>query len=245
MGRRPGYIMVHDEEIVGYLYHEKADFGSVDVDLIRAYGVVEQFRERRLGSALLYTLFKALAKSRYIVADIDKEHPDALKCIERAAEVFGRKVVALGRIVMTRKGGVLEENRRPRYENGESMEYCAMLKGAPELTDRQEEKDWPALDVEDVPATKGGEGKQGGGKKKKKKKTTSGKLGGRPRNSVQFVKKGRKEKEEEKKKGEMKKKEEKKSKSRESKNVKKGEGEEKKGESKKNSKSGKKRKGGK
>ena len=244
MGRRPGYIMVHDEEIVGYLYHEKADFGSVDVDLIRAYGVVEQFRERRLGSALLYTLFKALAKSRYIVADIDKEHPDALKCIERAAEVFGRKVVALGRIVMTRKGGVLEENRRPRYENGESMEYCAMLKGAPELTDRQEEKDWPALDVEDVPATKGGEGKQGGGKKKKKK-TTSGKLGGRPRNSVQFVKKGRKEKEEEKKKGGMKKKEEKKSKSRESKNVKKGEGEEKKGESKKNSKSGKKRKGGK
>jgi len=244
MGRRPGYIMVHDEEIVGYLYHEKADFGSVDVDLIRAYGVVEQFRERRLGSALLYTLFKALAKSRYIVADIDKEHPDALKCIERAAEVFGRKVVALGRIVMTRKGGVLEENRRPRYENGESMEYCAMLKGAPELTDRQEEKDWPALDVEDVPATKGGEGKQGGGKKKKKK-TTSGKLGGRPRNSVQFVKKGRKEKEEEKKKGGMKKKEEKKSKSRESKNVKKGEGEGKKRKSKKKSKSGKKRKGGK
>jgi len=244
MGRRPGYIMVHDEEIVGYLYHEKADFGSVDVDLIRAYGVVEQFRERRLGSALLYTLFKALAKFRCIVADIDKEHPDALKCIERAAEVFGRKVVALGRIVMTRKGGVLEENRRPRYENGESMEYCAMLKGAPELTDRQEEKDWPALDVEDVPATKGGEGKQGGGKKKKKK-TTSGKLGGRPRNSVQFVKKGRKEKEEEKKKGGMKKKEEKKSKSRESKNVKKGEGEGKKRKSKKKSKSGKKRKGGK
>jgi len=194
------YIMVHNEEMVGFLYQELVKIEGQEVPLIRAYGLAADLRDKGLGSALIYVVFKALAKSPYIVADIDKAHKDSLACITRAAKTFERKVVALGRIIVD--GGSLKVNRHPHYEIGETMEYCAMLKGAPELTDREEEKDWPKLDV---PATKGGKGEQGEGKKKDKQEGKMKRGRGRPHKSIQFLKKGARKQEEEKKKEEMKK----------------------------------------
>lgn len=201
------FIMVHNEELVGYLYQEMVRVGKHEAALIRAYGLHADFRDKGLGSALLFVCFKALAKFPYVIADIDKEHSQSLKCVTRAAEVFGRKVVVLGRIIMVGNDGVLEWNRHPRYEAGETMEYAMMLKGAPDFAERQDEKKWPELGGKDVPATKGGESKQGGGKKKKKQEGAK-KDRGRPPTTVQFRKKGAKEKEEEKKEEEMKKKKE-------------------------------------
>lgn len=127
------YIMVHKEEMVGWLYQEKADFGGADVNLIRSYGLLEKYRSKGLGAVLLYVIFKELAKSYYIVADIDEEHPESLACFTRTARAFGRVVKPIGRII---EGGTLEPNRHPRYEDGETMEYLAKLKGAPEVKDR-------------------------------------------------------------------------------------------------------------
>jgi hypothetical protein len=231
------YFVVHNEEIVGFLFHEKADFPGYDVDLIRGYGVADRLKKKGVGSALIHACFENLPNAPYICADIDSLHPDSLNCITRAAPLFGRKAVALGRIVMNaKKKCILEWNRHPRPGTLESKEWCCMLNTAPDFAEREDEKYWPAVDEEDVPATKGGEDKQAGGKRERK--TASGNLGGRPRKAPQFVKKSAKNQEEEKKKEEMKKKEEKKS-SKQSKKNKKSEGVGKKSKSKKETKGGK------
>lgn len=199
------YFVSHNEEIVGFLYHEKADFeGKYDVDLIRAYGVVERLKNKGVGLALIYSCFHDLPKSPYICADIDSEHLESLACVRRAAPVFGRKLLALGRVVMRPSQECeLEWNRHPRPGTLESKEWCCMLKGVPDFEERENEEHWPALEEEDVSATKGREDKQEEGKPKEKnmvmkQKRVSRNLRGRPHKSIQYVKKGTKKREEEK-----------------------------------------------
>lgn len=163
------HFVSYDEEIVGFLYHEKADFqGKYDVDLIRAYGVVERLKNKGVGLALIYSCFSDLPRSPYICADIDSAHLESLACIRQAAPVFGRKLLALGRVVMRpSQECILEWNRHPRAGTLESKEWCCMLKGVPDFEERENEEHWPALEEEHLPATERDD-KQGGGKPKEK-----------------------------------------------------------------------------
>ena len=94
-----------------------------------------------LGSALLYRAMKDMQRVKYIIIDVDAQHPASLACcFGRAAGVHNRHMDAIGRYIAA--SNTFEPNRRPR--KGETTRWCLRLKSAPErFPGRLPRGEWP------------------------------------------------------------------------------------------------------
>ena len=129
-GNNRFYGVFYQEELVGFLYQTWT--GDLPyTPLIMAFGVKEAHRSTGIGSALVYRVLTDLADEPHIIADIDREHPQSLRTFRRAAPVYDRDMVAIGRLNGDFDAPKLEQNRRPRI--GECTEWCLKRKDAPDL----------------------------------------------------------------------------------------------------------------
>jgi hypothetical protein len=61
----------------------------------QAYGMLPRYQETALGSALLYRAMKDMQRVKYIIIDVDAQHPASLACcFRRAAGVHNRHMDA-------------------------------------------------------------------------------------------------------------------------------------------------------
>jgi len=145
------YVIYHGNRIVAYLYQNQMRCGTLTMSFIQAYGVLEEYQGLGLGSAMMYQALRDMRRFKYILADIDRQHPGSLVCFRRAAGVHDRNMEALGRYVAASDS--FDLNRRPR--KGETTRWCLRLKNAPELfPGRLPRRQWPrTANEEDVSAT--------------------------------------------------------------------------------------------
>lgn len=122
------YCLYHGNLVIGFLYRNLMRVFTRMEKFYQAYGMLPQYQGTGMGSALLYCAMKDMKKIKYIIIDVDAQHPASLACFRRAAGVHDRHLDALGRYIAATN--TFELNRRPR--KGETTRWCLRLKGAPE-----------------------------------------------------------------------------------------------------------------
>lgn len=145
------YCIYHGNRVIGFLYQNRMRCLTKMPDFVQAYGILPEYQGLGLGSAVLYRALTDLRTRRYVIADIDGQHPGSLACFRRAASVLNWRMGAIGRFNADKKK--FEFNRRPRVEEGTG--WCLRTAGAPELfPGRLPRGQWPrTANEEDVSAS--------------------------------------------------------------------------------------------